>query len=99
MKSQIWMANFDLSGVELRCERPFALTPSTDEHRHALGVVAVDGEVGVGVANYIGECVGPQCAIYAKCVAVAVRNLSSATRAPREKAADAELRRLALESK
>ena len=34
MKSQIWMSNFDLSGMELRCKQPLALAPASHKHKH-----------------------------------------------------------------
>ena len=37
-KACLWISNFDLSSMELRCGRPAALLPTTHEHKHARGL-------------------------------------------------------------
>ena len=93
-KASHWMANFDLSGLELRCTCPFALMPASHTHKHARGTMTVGGVRNIGVANFTGKYTGPQGAVYAKSVAGTIKNLPE-----NPKPVDTELRRLAACSK
>ena len=65
-KACFWIANFDLSSMELRCRIPAALMPNTHEHRHIRGTMYVDGVGSTCVAAYTGRYVPEQGAVYAK---------------------------------
>ena len=70
-KACLWIANFDLSGTELRCRQPAALMATSHDHRHARGQMYVEGEGSQSVAGYTGRYTPQQGAVYAKaCKAV-----------------------------
>ena len=64
-KSQIWLANFDLSGLELRCRRPNALAGCSHEHRRIRGRMLVNGE-SFSVAEYSGKYNPELATVYSK---------------------------------
>ena len=53
-KSQIWLANFGLSGMELRCRRPSALAGSSHDHKRIRGRMLVSGK-SFAVAEHSGK--------------------------------------------
>ena len=65
-KALIWLANFDLSVMELRCRRPAALVGTSHDHRHARGQMHVDGEGSRNVAEYTGKYTPEQGTAYGK---------------------------------
>ena len=64
-KSQVWMANFDLSGMELRCRKPAALIACSHEHSRIRGRMKVDGRP-CGVAESSGTYSPELSTVYAK---------------------------------
>ena len=70
---RFWLANFDLTGLELRCRRPNALAGSSHEHRRIRGNMKVDGK-SFAVAEYSGKYSQELCAVYAKEAARVCRN-------------------------
>ena len=64
-KSQVWMANFDVSGFELRCRRPNALAGSSHDHTRIRGRMHVDGK-SFAVAEYSGKYSPEFATVYAK---------------------------------
>ena len=64
-KSQVWLANFDLSGMELRCRRPLALAGSSHDHRRIRGRMHVEGK-SFEVAEYSGKYSPELATVYAK---------------------------------
>ena len=65
-KACVWISNFDLSMLELRCKKPAALFPSTHVHKHARGVMHVEGVGSKGVADYTARYTSELSAVYAK---------------------------------
>ena len=65
-KACVWVANFDLSPLELRCRKPAALVPCTHQHRHARGCMYVDGVGSRSVAAFPAAYTPAQGAVYAK---------------------------------
>ena len=55
LKAVVWLANFDLSALELRCKNSSALVDCTHEHIHARGTMRVEGEGTQRVAQYTGR--------------------------------------------
>ena len=92
-KACFWIANFDLSGMELRCRNPAALLATTHGHRHARGSMYVEGEGSRSVANYTGKYTPEQGAVYAKACKVLCEK---AVR--KSKVQDSRLKRLADQS-
>ena len=94
-KGQVWMANFDLSPMELRCRKPAALAGASHEHRHARGRMTCEGRKNVPVAGYTGAYTPVQATVYARCVA----KVCSENRSKKEEAVgkdlQTELRKLA----
>ena len=74
-KAVIWLANFDLSSLELRCGNPSALVANSHEHRHARGSMQVEGKGNQCVAEYTGKCTPEQSAMYAKACATFVNGV------------------------
>ena len=62
----MWIANFDLSALELRCRKPSALAPTTHNHRHCRGGMTVIGEGSMSVASYSGRYTAVQGTVYGK---------------------------------
>ena len=65
-KATVWLANFDLSIMELRCKKSGALADCTHEHKHPRGNMQVKGEGTQRVAQYTGRYNSIQGAVYAK---------------------------------
>ena len=89
-KACMWISNFDLSSMEMRCRSPAALLPSSHEHRHARGTMYVEGEGHRNVASYTARYTPEIGAVYAKACRKFVDKRSRQTSIP-----DTELRRLA----
>ena len=64
-KSVLWIANFDLSIMELRCRKPMALTHTAHVHKHARGTVKMP-EGWVDVSKLSGRYTEVQGAVYGK---------------------------------
>ena len=97
MKSQIWLANFDLSCMALRCQEPMALIGSGHLHRSIRGSMKVEGEGWRSVASYTSKYPAAEATVYAKGVKAYV-----ATKDPNARGQVKEmtaLRRLADQSK
>ena len=95
LKSQYWMANFNLSGMELRCRLPLALLGSTHKHAEVRGKMKFEGR-SVSVAEYSGAYSPVQGTLYARSVARAVEG---ATRPGKRVTFRTELVELAQKSK
>ena len=67
-KALVWLANFDLSCMELRCRKPAALVGSSHEHRHVRGGMHVECVGHRNVASYTGKYTAELGAVYAKAV-------------------------------
>ena len=65
-KACFWIANFDLSAIELRCRKPAALMPTSHNHRHIEGFMYVEGQRCQNVAAFTGRYTPEQGAVYAK---------------------------------
>ena len=65
-KSCVWVSNFDLACMEMRCRKPHALMPSVHQHRHARGTVRLPGQGWIDVAKYSGRYTDVQGAVYGK---------------------------------
>ena len=65
-KACLWIANFNLSAMELRCRKPSALAPTTHTHRHCRGGMTVTGEGSMNVAAYSGRYTAVQGTVYGK---------------------------------
>ena len=65
-KAVFWIANFDLSSMELRCRKPSALMGTSHEHKHARGTMKVEGEGWQSVARYTGKYTPEEGAVYGK---------------------------------
>ena len=91
-KSTYWIANFDLSSLELRCRHPNALMGSTHEHKHARGTMKVQGKT-ASVAEHTGRYSSALGALYGKCV----RSFCEQTSRP-DKKLETALTRLAQEA-
>ena len=66
LKAHCWIANFDLSALELRCKQPAALLGASHEHRHARGGMHVRGVGQVSLTNYTGKYTAELATVYAK---------------------------------
>merc|ERR1712051_1101329 len=65
MKSALWIANFDLAIMELRCRSPLALVHTAHTHKHARGTVkTADGWT--DVSKLSGRYTEVQGAVYGK---------------------------------
>jgi len=100
-KAVFWMANFDLSAMELRCRYPAALAGAGHKHRHIRGTMYVEGEGSQSVASYTGKYVPEQATVYAKSVATFCKNTERITGPRRWRSLEwcTELLRLANTSK
>ena len=82
-KSQIWLANFDLSGNELGCRRPDELAGSSHEHGRIRGRMQVDGK-SFAVAEHSGKYSPELGTVYAKEAAKACEGVERQEYAGRE---------------
>ena len=55
LKQATWLANFDLSGMELHCRTPNALAGASHEHKQIRGSMYVEGEGSCSVAQASGR--------------------------------------------
>ena len=93
LKQATWLANFDLSGMELHCRSPNALAGASHEHKQIRGSMYVEGEGSCSVAQASGRYSPVQSTVYAKsCKAFISRAVRPLDRP------DAPLRRLAQQS-
>ena len=65
-KSAIWVSNFDLSSMEMRCKKPLALMPPVHAHKHVRGTVRIPREGWIDVSKYSGRYTDVQGAVYGK---------------------------------
>ena len=91
-KPVVWLANFDLSALELRCKNSSALVDCTHEHAHARGTMRVEGEGTQRVAQYTGRYNAVQGSVYAK---ACERFCAECARRTHEDDTASELQRLA----
>ena len=67
MKSQTWLANFDLSLMELRRRSPAALVGCSHNHQHVRGKMKVMNKT-VSIATFSGAYTPELATMYARCV-------------------------------
>ena len=66
LKAHAWIANFDLSALELRCKYPAALVGAGHKHRHVRGRVDAHGIEHISLAAYSGKYTPELGTVYAK---------------------------------
>ena len=62
----VWLANVDLSSMEMRCKKSAALAARTHEHIHARGTMRAKGEGTQRGAEFPGKYTGVQGTVYAR---------------------------------
>jgi len=71
-KAQVWLANFDLSPLALRCRDGAALEPVTHQHERARGSVKLPEGRWIDVAGYTGRYTPVLGTLYARALAAAL---------------------------
>ena len=74
-KGQVWISNFDLSAMALRCRRPNSLVGCSHEHRQVRGTMKLPSGRWVSVAKFSGKYTAEQGTLYARSLADALKSI------------------------
>ena len=94
-KPQVWLANYDLSSMELRCRNTAALLGTTHEHRQVRGHMYVECQGRLSISEHSGTYTSQLGAVFGKACKAFV---DSAERMDKTKRPPTALRKLADES-